>query len=147
MKLLLKVCVMGVMGLCSAAGAGSFSHGTVIGASTKTYDLSMNESPDSDSLKFEADQSARNQCPSSQPIQRISEYEISQRYIPYSSFVTLRVQSLYGCGNYNSDYRVLSFSQNENLKCDHDNNYQCPSGYRCKIQWRQGPYECVKIKP
>jgi hypothetical protein len=80
MKLILRVSIIGVMGLCSIAGAGSFSYGTISGTSTKSYDLSAGESPDSNSLKFEADKNARNQCPSSQPIQRISEYAVAQKY-------------------------------------------------------------------
>ena len=147
MKFLLKVSVLGLMGLYSAAEAGGFSHGTLIGAATKTYDISMNEYPDRESLKVEADQNARSQCPSSQPIQRLKEYEISQRFIPYSSFVKIKVQSQYGCGAFISDYVALPFDQDEKLKCDHDNNYQCPSGYRCNIQWRLGPYDCVKSNP
>lgn len=147
MKLLLKVGIVALMGLDSTAGAGSLSDGTIIGTSTRTYDLSMDEFPDGESQKHEADRNARSQCSSSQPILRISKYKVSQRLPPYSSYLRLRVEALYECGGYCSDCVNLSFDKDESLQCDHRNNFSCPSGYRCKIEWRLGPYDCVKIKP
>jgi hypothetical protein len=43
---------------------------------------------------------------------------------------------------------VLSFYSNltyafSELTCDYP-DYQCPSGYQCRIEWKLGPYQCVK---
>lgn len=145
MRFVFRVCLGALLSFSSLAEAGSFSQGIVRGVSTRSFDLSSGESPNSEILKVEADRNAQTQCSSSAPIKRVSEYEISQRYIPYSSFVSLKVQALYGCGEYEPDYSVQALSQDEDLKCDH--NFQCPVGYKCQIEWKEEPYDCVKIRP